>query len=172
MIDSELVKVISRCAILLVTVTSLLACNKSEEVDYCDNHYEFHADHLDTSATLTIEISESGDLYGSLTIPDTNFDDETEASIRILLGDSDKIFTLQTETPCAVSVTGVSSSGEGLEMKMTASCGPDNKLGQISVALFEHMPTLEEVVVSVTTPATTKRFGINRQCDGPIFRLD
>jgi hypothetical protein len=153
-------------------VASLVACNKNEEVDYCGNHYEFHANHLDASATLTIDISESGDLDGSLMIPDINYGDETEASIRFLLDDPDKIFTLQTETPCAVSVTGVSSSGEGLETKLVASCGPDNKLGQINVALFEHMPNLEELVVSVTTPATTKRFGISRQCDGPIFRLD
>ncbi len=165
-------KIMCRCAIVLVTSITFAACTKNAEVDYCDNHYEFHADHLEASATLTIVISESGDLDGSLTVPDTNFGDETEANTRLLLDDPDKIFALQTEMSCAVSVTGLSSSGEGLETKLAASCGPDNRLRQINVALFEHMPALEEVVVSVTTPATTKRFGISRQCDGPIFRLD
>lgn len=165
-------KTVSQFAVLLVAATSLISCTKNEEVDYCDNHYEFHADHLDTSATLTIDISKSGDLDGSLTVPYSNFGDETEANIRLLLGDPNNIFTLQTESACDVSVTGVSSSGYGLETKLFASCGSDNKLEQVNVALFDHMAALEEVVVSVTTPATNKRFGISRLCDGPIFRLD
>ncbi len=129
-------------------------------------------DHLDTLATLNINVSESGDLNGNLTIPATNFGDETDADIRSLLDDPANIFTLQTEVPCAVSATVVSSSDDGLETTLVANCGSDNKLGQISVALFEHMAALEEIVVSVTTPATAKRFGISRQCADPIFRLD
>lgn len=172
MISHNKTKVMFRYTIVLVTAITFAACTKNAEVDYCDNHYEFHADHLDTSATLTIDISKSGDLDGSLRVPYSNFGDETEANIRLLLGDPDNIFTLQTESACDVSVTGVSSSGYGLATKLFASCGSDNKLEQINVALFDHMAALEEVVVSVTTPATNKRFGISRLCDGPIFRLD
>ncbi len=63
-------------------------------------------------------------------------------------------------------------TAEGREVNFEASCGLDNKIGQINVVLFDQLEALEEVVVSVTTPATSKRFGISRQCDGPIFRLD
>lgn len=54
----------------------------------------------------------------------------------------------------------------------SANCGQGNKLSQIDVALFDHLPDLEKAVVVVTTAATTKRFGINRQCDKPISRLN
>jgi hypothetical protein len=69
-------------------------------------------------------------------------------------------------------VESISPTGEGREVNFAASCGLDNKIGQIDVVLFDHLEAIEEVVVSVATPATSKRFGISRQCDGPIFRLD
>jgi hypothetical protein len=57
-------------------------------------------------------------------------------------------------------------------MTFESQCGEDNRLRQLDIALFDLLPNLDEVEVSMTTPATQKRFAINRQCDAPIFRLD
>jgi len=159
-------------AILICATLSLGACGEDNGVDYCDNHYEFHSEHLDTLASLTVTLSDVGDLYGKLSMPDVAFRGIADADITMILGDARNTFSLQSEVPCELLVESISPTMEGLEANFEAKCGPGNKIGQIDVALFDHMSALEEIVVSVTTPATSKRFGISRQCDGPIFRLD
>jgi hypothetical protein len=153
-----------RLATLLVAAATLNACGQDNGVDYCKNHYAYHSDHLDSLATLTIKLSDVGALDGKLSIPITD--------VEAILADPNKTFSLQTEVPCEVTVEGISPTSEGVDVEFVANCGPDNKIGQIDVALFDHVAALEEVVVSITTSATNKRFGISRQCDSPIFRLD
>lgn len=159
-------------ATVLVVAASLGACGEDNGVDYCKNHYVFHSDHLDSLANLTIILSDTGDLEGNLSMPEVVFGEISESDTSSILGDPDNTFTLQTESPCTVSVKSISPTADGINASFEASCGPDNKVGRIDVALFDHITALEEVVVSITTPATNKRFGISRQCDGPIFRLD
>jgi hypothetical protein len=164
--------VINRCGSLLLVAASLGACGEDNGVDYCKNHYAYHSDHQDSVASLTIKLSEAGDLDGKLAMPDIVIREIADADVSLILGDVKNTFALQTETPCEVRVESISPTAEGLEANFKASCGLDNKIGQIDVVLFDHLEALEEVVVSVTTPATSKRFGISRQCDGPIFRLE
>jgi len=164
--------VTNRCGILLLVAVSLGACGEDNGVDYCENHYEHHTDHQDSLARLTIKLSEVGDLKGKLSIPDIVYRQITDADFMQILGEARNTFSLQTETPCEVTVETTSPTVEGLNVNFAASCGLDNKIGQIDVVLFDHLEAIKEVVVSVTTPATSKRFGISRQCDGPIFRLD
>jgi len=164
--------VINRCGILLLVAAALGACGEDNGVDYCKNHYTHHSDHQDSAARLTIRLSEAGDLDGKLLIPDIVFREIADADVSLILGNPGNTFSLQAEIPCEVGVESISPTAEGLEANFEASCGLDNKIGQIDVVLFDHLEALEEVVVSVTTPATSKRFGISRQCDGPIFRLD
>jgi len=156
----------------MIAILSLGACGKDNGVDYCDNHYGFHTDHLDTIAELSIELTDSGDLDGRLMMPQAVFGDMAESDIRKLLGDAESTFVLQSEVPCRISVTNISSTDRKFEAQYAANCGTDNKLGRISVTLFDQLDGLEEVVASVTTSATSKRFAISRQCDAPIFRLD
>jgi hypothetical protein len=161
-----------RLTTLVALAISFSACSKDDGVDYCKNHGRFHADHLDAVAVLEIEISDAGDLEGSLSIPQVAFGEETDSNLTSLLGDAKNIFALETERPCAVSVTSIVVDDDGLEAQFAASCGADNRLRRVNVSLFESLGNLEEVVTSVTTSATSKNFGISRQCDRPIFRLD
>ena len=158
--------------ILIVAAASLGACEKGGTGDFCKNHYEYHSDHLNTAASLTLELSETGDLNGGLMIPNAVFGDMAVADIEALLANAGRTYTLQSEEPCTISVTDVISTSSNFKAAYAASCGPDNKLGRINVRLFDHLSELEEVVTSVATPATSKRFAINRRCDAPIFRLD
>jgi hypothetical protein len=153
-----------RFSALLVVAATVSGCGQDNGTDFCMNHYAYHSDHLDSVASLTIKLSDVGVLDGKLSIP--NFDDSG------MLGDPNKAFSLQTEVPCELEVASISAAGEGIDVTYLANCGPDNQVGQIDVMLFDHIAALEEVVVSITTSATSKRFGISRQCDGPIFRLD
>lgn len=161
-----------RRVVLFLLAIAIVACTKDEGVDYCRNHGAFHAAHLSSIATLVLEVSDTGDLKGSLSIPRSTFGGVAESDLTALFGDAEKSFTLQSEHPCVVAVTDISMSAAGLEARFAASCGADNKLGKINVLLFGHLKQLEEVVASVTTSATSKRFGISRQCDSPIFRID
>jgi hypothetical protein len=164
--------VINRCGILILLAALLGACGEDNGVDYCKNHYAYHSDHQATLANLTIMLSAAGELSGHLVTPDAVHRELSDASINRIFGNAKNTFAVQSASPCEVTVASTSPTADGLETIFTASCGPDNKIGQIDVALFDHLDALEEVVVSVTTPATSKRFGISRQCDGPIFRLD
>ena len=100
------------------------------------------------------------------------FGEATVEAVDEMLSRSGNVLELQTASPCVVSVTNVLSTASGYTAKFSASCGPDNKLAQIDIPLFDHVENLEEIVVVVETSATSKRFGISRQCDAPIFRLD
>jgi len=161
-----------RILVLMVAAVSISACSKDDGIDFCKHHNTFHSDHLDSVAELTIEISDDGVIAGNLSIPETGFGEIDESDLRSLLSDSTSIFTLESEEPCAVSVTSIGVSATGLEADFAAGCGADNKLGRINVSLFENIGGVQEVVTSVTTSATSKRFAISRQCDNPIFRLE
>jgi len=164
--------VINRCGIVLLVAASLGACGKDDGVDYCKNHYQYHGDHQNSLARLTVELSAAGVLYGELLIPDVVIREMVDTDVSVILGDAGNTFALQTDTPCEVTVESISATADGIASIFEANCGADNKIGQIDIALFDHLEALEEVVVSVTTPATSKRFAISRQCNGPIFRLD
>ena len=86
-----------RCATLMAMAISFSACSKDDGVDYCKNHGGFHSDHLDTIAALEIEISDVGNVDGSLSIPKAAFGEETESNLTSLLGDAKNIFSLQLQ---------------------------------------------------------------------------
>lgn len=161
----------SKFVLLVAVATGLGACSGDDGADYCKNHYLFHPDHLDSIAKLNLEVSTDGDLGGRLTVPRVAVGDMPESDVRLLFGDPERSFALQSDASCTLSLTKFSAAPESYDANYAASCGPDNRLEKINVALFDHLPDLDEVVVSVTTPATGKHFGISRQCDNPIFRL-
>lgn len=156
---------------MLVAVAILGACSGDDGTDFCKNHYLFHPDHLDTAASLSIEVSDTGDVDGRLILPFSAAGDLPPADLENLLSDQERAFALQSEMPCAISLINIDTIAETYNASYAANCGSGNKLGKVNVALFDHLADLNEIVVSVATPATAKHFGINRQCDKPIFRL-
>lgn len=145
-------------------------CTKDEATDYCKNHYRFHDSHLDSLATLNIELNEQGELSTRLGLPGGVIDGNSQ--IDQLLMNPVNVYTLQTTSPCREAVARVDHEADQLNASYTAECGAENKLEQVDVVLFENLPVLDEVLVNVITPATAKRFAISRQCERAIFRLD
>ena len=162
----------TRCTVLLTLVLALGACADSDGNDYCKNHYKIHADHVASLATLTLQISDSGEFKGRVRIPRAAFGDMSEERVGEVLGNAGNVFLLETDIPCLVAVDHVTPGAAGLDASYSAQCGSGNKLGRVDVALLNHISDINEVLASVTTPATQKRFEIGRQCDSPIFRLD
>ena len=89
-----------------------------------------------------------------------------------LLEDSHKVYSLQTENECVASSVILNKAQMSVTAIYESNCGADNKIGQLDFLLFESLPALDEVEVTVTTAVTQKRFVINRQCDSAIFRFE
>lgn len=156
----------------MLAMPMLAACSEGAGGDFCRNHSEFHADHLDTVADLGIVISATGVIDGRLSIPRSVVDGMDESDVRTLLGSAGKTLVLQPDTSCVFAMARVDASEDGFDATYTANCDANYRLRRIDVKLFDYLERLEEVVTSVTTPATAKRFAISRECDSPIFRLD
>jgi hypothetical protein len=166
---------VDKARLLLGAVAVLAAlggCDRGHGTDYCKNHYAFHPNHLDTVGVLDIRVTEQGDFEARLAMPASAFGELDAVFAASLLGSADNVLGLQLAgTACAPSVDNVTDSAAGFDVTLTARCGAGNKLEQVDVLLFKQLPQLEEVVVSVTTPATAKYFAVNRKCDRPVFRL-
>lgn len=158
---------------LLVVVALIVGCDQEDGVGYCKNHFAFHADHAASAGKLDIAITQDGNLQASLVLPDAVVGGEFSEDTLSLLANSRDVLELQTSSaPCPVSVDAITSSDAGVDVELSAGCGPDSRLRRVDVPLFDYLPGMSEVVVSVTTPATAKRFGISRRCNSPIFKLD
>lgn len=161
-----------RWAALAVAFVVTGACSGGKDADYCKNHYEFHPEHLASIATLNIDVAENGELDARLTVPRAVVGNGSDQNIRSMFADPGRSFTVQSDSACALALDDVRVDNGNLVASYGAQCGANNKLGAIDVALFDQLDDLGEVVVSVTTPATRKHFGISRQCDKPMFRLE
>jgi hypothetical protein len=167
---------------MALAVTSLLliaACTKDDATDFCMNHYRFHADHLNSVGELVIGLTADGRLQTELSLPFASFSDlqaepvEAFAGIEELLSEPGRVYRLDTERDCsATTVVGVQRDGVSLNARYESSCGDDNKVGQLDIALFDEVPQLAELEVRIATPAVGKHFVINRQCSAAIFRFE
>lgn len=155
----------------LFAVISLGACSDSDSGDYCKHHFEVHAEHRESIASLDLLVS-GGDLSGEVSIPGAALAGLAANDIDALFGDAGNFFAVQSESDCEVTVTASNSVSDTMSAEFEAHCGADNKLGKIDITLFEHLAELDELEASVTTSATAKHFAISRQCDAPIFRLE
>ena len=163
---------------LLLALMSLGACSKGERSDYCKNHYLFHADHQDTLGRLEMTINADGLMQSSLSIPAAIFSGgknptgERMDRLALMLQQEQVLYDLQTERDCESTVVSIDQGPEGLDARYQSHCGSDNRLRQVDVALLDVVAELEEIEVTITTAATSKRFAISRQCPSAIFRLD
>lgn len=156
--------------ILVLLFTLLGGCMQHDETDYCKNHYRFHGEHLDGLARLTLGLDESGALSGMLHIPDKQMQNRDLTARQLLTPEN--AFTLQSTSACRKTRAEAIPTKDGLRVDYEAICGPDNKIGQVDVVLFDTLPNLDEALVEVVTPATAKKFAISRRCENAIFRLE
>ena len=147
---------------------ALVACAPEQASEFCRNHALFHDEHLDSLASLNVTMTEEGIIRSELSIPISVMAGVPSE----LLEDSHEVYSLQTENECVASSVILNETDKTVTANYESNCGADNKIGQIDILLFETLPALDEVDVTVTTPVTQKRFVSNRQCDSAIFRFE
>ena len=154
--------------LMLLLCFALAACAPEQAPEFCRNHALFHDQHLDTLASLDVVMTEEGIIRSELSTPIS-----VMARVPLeLLEDSHNVYSLQTENECAASSVILNETESAMVASYESNCGVDNKIGQLDILLFETLPVLDEVELTVTTPVTQKHFAINRQCDSAIFRLE
>ena len=157
----------SRMLIVLLCF-ALAACAPEQAPEFCRNHALFHDQHLDTLASLDVEMTEEGIILSELLVPSSVMTGLPSA----LLLESNKVYFLQTENECAMPTVVLNEADNSVTVSYESDCGAGNSVGQLDVLLFETLPSLNEIEVTITTPVTKKHFAINRQCDSAIFRLE
>ena len=160
---------ISRRILIAFFCLVLAACSKNKAPDFCQDHVQFHAEHADSNALLSVEMTDDGRVDTAVRLPVAIFGGDSTLAV---LQDVSKVYALQTVTECSAGETTLGSSEGMMIGKYTSNCGADNKLSQVDILLFGSLPNLTEVEVSVVTPATQKQFTINRQCESAIFRVE
>ena len=160
---------IKRLTLMAGVALLLGACAKEDAPDFCGDHALFHAEHAASTATLSVTMSEDGTVSSDLRFPAKEFD--TQSTMNLLQNVSN-VYVLQTAAACGATDATVSSNDESVLASYATECGADNKLAQVDVALFDTLPSLGEVEVTVVTTATQKHFLINRQCATAIFRFE
>lgn len=160
---------INRCFLLATVCVALAACSPEVAPEFCRDHAQFHAEHADTNGILSVTMTADGRIESEVRIPVAA---RGEALILNVLQDVDRVFALQTAADCTAAESTLHSSDGVIVAAYASECGAENKIGQIDVLLFDSLPDLNEVEVSVVTPATQKHFAINRQCESAIFRLE
>lgn len=154
--------------LLLITVLSV-ACTSDDESDYCKNHYLFHDAHSQQIGQLSAGLSAEGELQVSVKLPDSVYSDLS--SMLGVLQRPEAVYALTTERACEPPTVSTEQLEGRLEASYRSDCGIDNRVEQIDVLLFAAVAALEEVEVTISTPAAEKHFAISRQCDAAIFRL-
>lgn len=149
----------------------LTACVQDEGNDFCINHYFFHDEHRDTTAALVLSWSDTGELRSEITVPKALFNNGI-AELKRVLALPQNVYSLQSDQACRQVDVSISQNAEAITAVYTSQCGNDNRLRQLDVVLLDRVAEIDEVVVVMTTPATSKRFVINRRCEQAIFRID
>jgi hypothetical protein len=158
--------------VLLALLPVLQGCQKDTEFDYCKNHYEVHAGHADSIGHLEADLDAAGLLQVSLRLPAGTFSGGGDSTLLAeLLQSPGRVYRIDSAQACSTPTVRVLEADSGVAIEYLSDCGPDNRISQVNVELFELLDGLEEVEVQVNTPATQKHFAISRLCERAIFRL-
>lgn len=147
--------------ILMLTVL-LAACGSEQNNPWCDGHRSIHSQHEDIVTKVNIDYSESGELVAQLDIPQI-------AASREALTDTSQVIEASAAAECKSFPADIGTHNQRWIAKYRIECGADNRLKQASVVLLNNFADIAEVEAIINTPAATKHFVLNRQCDRPIF---
>lgn len=148
---------------LAVGAMVLAGCGAEPAPDICRDPYTRHVDEPGAVARLSLDFDAVGNVRGRFQPPTTLSRDSLA-----MLTPSGALFVAGETGRCASSVD-VAEDGASLAFDM--NCADADVIKTLNVTAFDSLPGLEEMVVVVTTPATSKTFAILRACPGPLFRL-
>ncbi len=147
----------------LLATSLLVGCADPAEPDICRDHFTVHGDHAGAVSRLHIELDESGTVEGEFHLADA-----LPASLIDSLRAPGGLFRFEGQYDCNPQFTG---SDQGATLRFHARCGPETVVDELRVSVFDTLSELDELVVTVNTPATTKTFAVLRACPSPVFRL-
>lgn len=157
---------------ILVFCALVAACAEMEE-DYCRDHFLFHEEHQAETGTFDVRIDEDGRLTAELMQPVDVFaaDGKALAAFVDALANADNVYSAGTNGQCSSTSASVVKRDTMVTASYESQCSTKNILKKVDVSIFDLADELEEIVVTITTPATSKHFAISRQCSAAIFRL-
>lgn len=159
---------------MLLAAITLAACGGKEGADYCLNHYLLHAEHQASVATLRVDVSDHGTLTATLSQPAGSLVAVVDRpdGFPDSLNDPGHVYSIPDRSDCVHSRPRVSGRDGVFIAEYESRCGPGAEIKRVNVTILDAVPEIEEVEVTIKTPATSKHFAISRQCTAPIFRLD
>ncbi len=146
---------------VVALVIVLSACGRQADEGFCATHGQSHWQHRDQQPSLVVGYEQSGRLAVALALPtsESNHSSVVSAADILALPAHCKAGELKPET-----------QGEQTLLRFDADCGEELP-AQLSVPLLQNAPELDEVEVSMTTPAVHKHFVVHRDCERAIFNL-
>ncbi|MFT6287752.1 MAG: hypothetical protein ACJA09_002507 [Alcanivorax sp.] len=158
--------------LIVLSLPLSVACSTKEANPYCDNHGALHQEHSAIVADLHVRYLADGEVEADLIAPLSAFKGAGSSDDALLaqqLVNTEAIFGIEAERACVPGAVEFKSSGDQLAVHYKLSCGVDNKLGAVTVRLFDEFPHLQEVEARINTPVVEKRFVISRQCPKAMF---
>jgi hypothetical protein len=152
----------------------LSACGSEAPADYCRDHFLFHDEHRAEIAYLDMVVTDAGSLSTKLVLPTRIFDPVNHRSQSVIdaLQDSGSIYSMAEAGVCSQTGNSVSEQSGTITATYQSQCTAGTDLNQVDVSLFDLLPELDEVEVTIKTDATAKHFAISRQCSAAIFRIN
>ncbi len=158
---------------ILVFCVFVGACAEPED-DYCRDHFLFHEQHRAVTGTFEVHIDEDGRLTAELQQPVAAFpaDGNGLAVFVDALAHADNVYSAGSTGQCSTTSESVIERGDFVTGSYESQCNTENILKEVDVSIFDFADDLDEIVVTITTPATSKHFAISRQCSSAMFRLE
>lgn len=146
---------------LLLAVSLVGACSQEIDRSFCSSHASEHWQHREQHPQLQIEYASSGELQVQLSLPE-------ERAILLETATPGDILAMP---PQCVAQPLQRSSQQGLaSLRFEAACG-DQLPASLGVPLLLEYPGIEEVEVSMRTPAVRKHFIVHHQCERALFNI-
>jgi hypothetical protein len=160
--------------VVLALCVALSACTKKETDDYCRNHYLFHAEHVEETGTFNVHVGDDGSLVSELVQPVSVFSGDNTRRTEFVnaLRSAEQVYSAGTDDQCSHSGTSVVEEGGVIRASYEATCDAASILKKVDVSIFDLADEIDELEVTIVTPATSKHFAISRQCSAAIFRLE
>jgi hypothetical protein len=88
------------------------------------------------------------------------------------LANAANVYSAGSNGQCSSTSASVIERDNMVIASFESQCSTERRLKEVEVSIFDFADELDEIVVTVTTPATSKRFAISRQCSSAMFRLE